>query len=192
MNIRNIDLIMPYHSPEDPAGAQPAITDPALPIPDATPAATPPEPAKTGGDDAAMWRRKAEAAEREANTLKAADQARKDADLSETERLKKSVADTEARATKAEQRAAKLEVASELGLTADALEFITGTDTETIRAQAEKLAALLPKATIKAGTTTAPAAGQGPTMAERITNAEKSGVRGEALALKLQALREQG
>lgn len=191
MNIRSISTIMPFRTfrADEPAAG-------ASETPAAKPEPTPTEPATEStpkaGDDAAMWRRKAEANDKRLKELEASEKARNDAALSETERIKQRAEEAETRATKAEQKAIKLEVASELGLSADALEFITGTDAESIRAQAEKLSALMPKAATKAGSTTAPAANQGPSITERISQAEKSGVRGESIGLKLQALRDQG
>ena len=188
MNYRNIETIMPFrtYAPGEPTGDLPPVDPPATTPPVADPPATDPPRA---GDDAAMWRRKAETAQAKLSKLEEAEQARRDADLSESEKLKVRAETAETRAAKLETEHLKLTVANETGLSLDVIEFITGTDEESIRAQASKLATLIPQSPTRAGSITAPAAGQAPSLDERISQAERSGNRGESLTLKIEKMR---
>lgn len=64
-----------------------------------------------------------------------------DRDKTEAERLAARLAEAEQEAQSARSEALRLRIASETGVPADLLEFITGTDEETARQQAEKLMA---------------------------------------------------
>ena len=103
-------------------------------------------------DEAAKYRVRAKEHESRLAQLEADAKQRKESELAEKEDFK----------TLAEQRAQELETlkaqvrnqeiqqlrmqtVQELGLPADALEFLTGTDEETIKAQAEKFKNLLPE-----------------------------------------------
>ena len=99
------------------------------------------------------------------------------------------------RAERAEKRAAELEleamrrrIAASQGLAADAVEFLSGTDEESITQQASKLAAIIPQVTgpVSAGTTTSPASRQEPSVEERISAAQQGGRIHEAISLKRQ------
>lgn len=66
-----------------------------------------------------------------------------DKDKSELQRLSERAADNERRATDAELRLTRFEVAADRGLEATAAQFLTGANREEIEARADELAALL-------------------------------------------------
>lgn len=116
----------------------------ADPTPDegAAPAA-PPEPLGEGGKRALDAERAArKAAEKAAADLAARVQAFEDAQKSDAERVAERLAAAEAAAADARAEAARLRIAAEVGLPADLHEFLVGNDEDTLRAKAQKLAAM--------------------------------------------------
>ena len=132
---------------------------------------------QNNADNAA--RRVLETAQARIAELEAAEQKRKDAELSEVDRLKKEAADNKQAADNAKLEALRLKAGK--GLPDEALEFLTGTDADTLAAQATKLAALYgnapaaPKPPVQVGNVTQPAANQAPSAQEKIAAAVKSG-----------------
>lgn len=131
--------------PTTPATVEPQTVAPAEPV---TPDPTPSEPAK----DAAWWESKAKAMEKEKEAaakklakLEEAEQKRQDAELSETEKLKKQLADAEKKAAEAERKAIRQMIAAETGLPAVLAERLQGDDEEAMREDATKLLEALPK-----------------------------------------------
>lgn len=182
--------------PQDPPAADPPVVDPPADDPAADPAPTP-DPAK----EAAKYRRLHEKADKDLKetrakltALEAEKSKRDEADLTEAQKAAKRADDAEKRATDAEAKSARLEVAREFGIDDDeAMEFLTATDPDALRAQAEKLAKLTakpagdaPPAPLKGGTTTKPPQQQQPSIDEQIAKAEKDGNRGLAITLKRQ------
>ena len=175
-----------YFSPDEPAGGPapaPAATPPA-PAPASTPPAAEP-PAQD--NEANMWRRKANEAQKKLDDLAAEEQKRKDAELSDVERLRKEKDD--AIKERDAERLDKLRLKAGKDLPEEALEFLTATDEVGLAAQATKLATLYgkapaaPPAPVKGGTVTQPPAGQQPSTQERIAAATKAGNPLEAIRL---------
>jgi hypothetical protein len=170
----------PIPNPPAPAPVTPPADPPTPPPADP---ANPPAP----DNEAAKWRRLAEKNERELKKFQDAEAERQKADMSELDRLK---AENEERATKLaalEAENLRRRVASEAGLAADVLEFLTGTDEETLKAQAARLAAMVKAAPTRAGTTTNPPGGQQPSLDEQIAAAQKAGNVALAIGLKRRA-----
>lgn len=174
------DLPGTYFSPDPPPAADPPATTPPATPPAAAPPATTPPAAAPPADD---WKAKFEAADAERKRLADAEQARKDAELSEIEREKKRADDAAAEAAKNKQELLKLRIANELGVSADAIDLLTGGDEATLRAQAAKIVALGGKSAggqqqqppVNAGTRTQPGAQQQPTVDDQIAAAVKGG-----------------
>lgn len=151
----------------------PPSADPPAPAPQADPPADP-----APGNQENAWRRKAEAAEKRLKDLEDAENKRKLAEMSETERVKAEAETAKAEAAETKKELLKLKIANELGVSADALDLLTGADEPTIRAQAEKIVALTGKtapAPVTGGTRTQPGGQQQPTTDEKIAAAMKSG-----------------
>jgi len=127
-------------TPTPPAPEPPTEPDPT------TPPETPPAPE---ADDLGDAGKKALAAERTAKRAAEKRAAELEAKVKEFEDASKTEAEkAAARAEAAEKalaevtaRAARLQVAAEVGVPADLVEFLTGGDEESLRAQAEKLMA---------------------------------------------------
>lgn len=161
-------------------------TDPAVPAPSPEPEPHPNDPHK--------YRRLFEREEAKRKDLEgrllafeAAEAERRKAELSEVERVKLEAEEARAQVVSVLRRA----VAAEAGVPADAIEFLSGTDEETLRAQAEKLAALAAKpaatATLpRAGTITNPSGSQSPSVDEQISAAERAQNWPLAITLKRQ------
>ncbi|BDI27995.1 hypothetical protein CCAX7_000460 [Capsulimonas corticalis] len=131
-----------------------------------------------------MWRRKAEQAEKRNKELEDAETARKTAEMTELERERARADQAETARKQAEDRALRLQIAGETGLSIDILNDLNGADEATLRAQAERLAANVVKPPVQAGTNTRPAAGQGPSLDEKINAAYKAGNTLEVIRLK--------
>ena len=172
-----------YFSPDDPAGS-PAPA-PTAAVPPTTPPATAPVAETPAQDNEAnMWRRKANEAQKKLDDLATEEQKRKDAELSDVERLKKEKED--AIKERDAERLDKLRLKAGKDLPDEALEFLTATNEAGLAAQATKLAALYgsqsqgnapaaPKPPVQGGTVTQPAANQTPSAQEQIATTVKSG-----------------
>ena len=130
-------------------------------------------------------RRRLEAAEKRLKEFEEADAERKRSELSEVERLKQEA--QEAKTALEAQRLETLRLKAGKDLPEEALEFLTATDEAGLAAQAEKLSKVYAPAA--AGTRTNPGAGQGPSVDEQITAAEKAGNSFQSIKLKLDKLR---
>ncbi len=142
---------------------------------------------QTGENEAAKFRRLFEKAEADRKKLETDLQAIKDKDLSELEKAKKDALEATERAKRLEAENLRRKVAAEAGVPADAFDFLTGEDEETLKAQATKLVGMIGKpGAAPAGTTTQPAGGGGPSVDDQITAAEKAGNFALAITLKRQ------
>jgi hypothetical protein len=172
----------PASTPADPAAA-PSVTPPADPAkPPADPAAPPPT-----DNDVAKWRRLAEKHERELAKLQDAEKKRAEAELSEVDRLKAQAEESANKLAALEAENLRRRVAAEAGLAADTLEFLTGTDEETLKAQAAKLAGMVKAVPTRGGTTTNPPSHAQPSLDEQIAAAQKAGNVALAIGLKRKA-----
>ena len=171
-----------YRSPDDPpAGGGPPAPAPApVPAPPPTPA-----PPQDNAENAAQ--RLLKKAQDRVTELEAAEEARKTAELSEVDRLKKEAADNKTAAEAARLETLRLKAGKDLP--DEALEFLTGTDEATLAAQAEKLRKVYPAAPASAGTLTNPPANQAPSVDEQIAAAEKAGNGLQAIRLKMEKMR---
>lgn len=163
-------------------------TDPnpnPAPNTDPNPNPAPDDPHK---NDPHKYRRLFEKTEQRLKEVEAELKKRTDAELSEIEREKADRTAAEERATKAEQRLLRLEIAQETGLSAEAIEMLNGTDADSLREQATKLAGMMPKAEAPpaGGTHTQPPKHGGPSVDEQIAAAEKAGNHILAISLKRQ------
>ena len=117
--------------------------------------------------------------------LEAAEQKRKDAELSETDRLKKEAADARSEAEAAKLDAMRLKAGKDLP--EEAMQFLTAADPDALAAQAETLRGLYGKQNnsqaVQGGTRTQPPGGQQPTTQERIATARNAGNIPEAIRL---------
>lgn len=123
---------------------EPTVDETPAPDPDMPPpaAAVEDEPLGDGGKKALdAERRSRRAAEKQLNELASKIREYEDRDKSEAERLAARLAEAEQEALAARSEALRLRVAADVGVSAELLEFITGTDEDTVRAQAEKLMA---------------------------------------------------
>lgn len=162
--------------PEEIAGttAEPVATTPPASAP---PSTEPAAPAQSNAENAVQ--RLLKKAEKERDDARAELQTRKDAELTETERLKKERDDAQKERDAARLDALRTKAGA--GLPDEALEFLTGTDAETLTAQATKLAGLYgnkpaePASPVQAGTTTRPGTTPTPSVQERLVAAQKSG-----------------
>jgi hypothetical protein len=171
------DAVFAYFSPDEGAGGAGGgdAGGQGGGTPAASGGAAPAENAPAAGAGAADdWKAKYEAAEAERKRLADDEQKRKDAELTESQREKKRADTAEAEAKAARTELLKVKIGGELGIPAEALEFITATDEAGIRAQAEKLKGFV-KAPTAGGTVTNPAGGQQPSLDQQIAEAEKSG-----------------
>lgn len=160
-----------YFDPSDPPAPAPSPAPAPAPTPTPTPApapAPPTPPAPAPKPEPPAGETPAEKALREAN-----------------ERIAK----LEESSLRSQRRA----IAAELGVKPEAVEFITATDEEGIRAQAEKLKVLMPAAPTPitppgpAGTITNPAGAPPEDLTAKINEAEKNGNVLLAIKLKRQA-----
>lgn len=119
------------------------------PTPDPTPTdpPAPPDLGDAGKKALAEERAAKKAAEKRAADAEARIKEFEDKDKSEAEKAAARADAAEARATKAETEALRLKIGVELGLPADMHEFLTGSDEESLRGQAAKLAEKLAAAT---------------------------------------------
>jgi len=185
------DLPGTYFRNED---TPPANPDPNKPAdkPAEQPNADPNKPADKPADQNNQenaWRRKAEDAQKELKKYQDAEEARKQAEMTETEREKARADKAEADAKDASAKLLKLQIATEAGVPVDALDLLTATDEDGLRAQAAavvKLAGGTETTPKKAGSNTNPAGGQQPSIDEQITAAQKAGNNQEAIRLKRQ------
>ena len=169
------DLPGVYFRADDPAAA-PAAT---------IPAGNAGEPQQD--NQANAWRRKFEDAERERRRLADEAQARKAGEMSDIEKEKARADAAEATARDAGAKLLKLQVATEAGVPADALDLLTAADEAGLRAQAAavvKLAGASATVARQAGTVTNPAASQQPSIDEQIASAQRAGNNQEAIRLK--------
>jgi len=156
-----------------------------------TPAATTPPADGQGGNDENKFRRLFEAAEAKRVSsearlaqLEQAENARKEADLTEAQKAQKRADEAEAKVKALESENLKRRIAAEMSLSPETLEFLQGEDEAGLRASATKLAGLVVRAPLQAGTQTAPPGQQNPTADERIAAAEKAGNHALAITLK--------
>lgn len=172
----------------------PPTTDPQAPPP-ATPDTETPETPDLGdaGKKAIEAERRArKAAEKQANELAAKVKEFEDASKSESEKAAARAEAAEDRAKTAEAKALRLEIADELQVPKEFREFLTGTDEDTIRGQAEKVLTALTAATAGQRTTPRPDPTQGAKppagddLDARIAEAEKRGDIPAVIALKRQ------
>jgi uncharacterized protein YdcH (DUF465 family) len=161
-----------------------AATQPAAQTGATQTATDPAKELETARNDAAKWRRLAEKHEKAIQERERAEKARADAELPELERLKKLADEATADANKAKADTLRLQVVVETGLDAGAVEFLTGTDEETLRAQAGKLKGMMGSTGTRAGTLTNPGGNQQPSIDEQIAAAQKAGNTAEAIRLK--------
>lgn len=82
---------------------------------------------------------------RELEELRKAEQTRKDAELSESERLKKQLADAMTQLRESNLKQLRAEIAAEVGLPGALAQRLQGTNEEEIRADATRLLEVLPK-----------------------------------------------
>lgn len=162
------------------AAVAPADAPPAAP-----PAPAAPEPAPDdlgdGGKKAIDAERRARRdAEKRVREYEERLKAFEDRDKSDAEKMAERVAKAEARAAESEARTLRLTIASEAGLPADLLEFLTASDEESLRAQVDKLLT----ATVTQRRTPAPDPTQGarPTGVSQLSRADLQGMAPEAIA----------
>jgi hypothetical protein len=118
----------------------PEATEPAAP--ETPPPATPGDDLGDAGKKAIAAERAArKAAEKQAADLAAQVKAFEDASKSEAEKAAARAEAAEKALAEVTAKAARLQVAAEVGVPADLVEFLTGSDEESLRAQAEKLMA---------------------------------------------------
>lgn len=170
-------------------------TDPETTPPPATPdTETPDTPDLGDGGKKAIEaeRRARKAADKRAADLEARVKEFEDASKSEAEKAAARAEAAEERAKAAESKALRLEIADELQVPKEFREFLTGTDDDTIRAQAEKVLTALSAATAGQRTTPRPDPTQGAKppagddLDARIAEAEKRGDIPAVIALKRQ------
>lgn len=123
--------------PADDEGKKPAPGTPA------EPAAEEPQGKSYPEAYVKQLRADAKSARQRADALEAKARERDDADKTETEKLTERATTAEQRATEAELKLLRLEVAAEVGLDAAAVQFLTGNTREEIEHRAEELARLL-------------------------------------------------
>ncbi len=116
--------------------------------------------------------------------LEKAEKDRKDAELTEVERLRQDA--DEAKKALAATALETLRLKAGQGLPEEALKFLTGTDEATLTQQATDLKALF--APGNGGTITRPGHSQGPTLDEKIADAEKKGQGLQSIRLKMDKL----
>lgn len=167
------DPTPPVAAPPAPPVTPPPAAPPAQPPaqPSAAPPANPEPPADPHPNDPHKYRRlfeREETTRKEAEKTAAAEKER--ADTAETERL----------------AALRRAVAAENGLAAEAVEFLTGTDEETLLAQATKLGGMVGAKPVVAGSVTNPGGNQQPSVDEQIAAAQKAGNTILAITLKRQ------
>lgn len=130
---------------DTPTTTPPAPEAPTEPDPTTPPAAPPaPEPDDLGdaGKKALAAERTAKrAAEKRAAELEAKVKEFEDASKTEAEKAAARAEAAEKALAEVTAKAARLQVAAEVGVPADLVEFLTGSDEESLRAQAEKLMA---------------------------------------------------
>lgn len=129
-------------------------------------------------------RRRLETAEARVKELEKVEKDRADAELTEVERLKKEAAEAKQGLEATTLEIQRLKAGQ--GLPEEALKFLTGTDEATLTQQAADLKALF--APGAAGTITRPGHGQGPTLDEKITEAEKKGQGLQSIRFKMDKL----
>jgi ubiquitin len=172
----------------EPQGETPQATPPATsttPEQATTPPANPPaENAPTGENEASKFRRLFEKAEKEREALAAKIKEQEDAKLSELEKATNRAKELEDQLNKERTERLRLKIATESGLSPEDMDFVVGSDEETMRTSAQRLAARIGAAPKAAGTVTNPPSPQAPSIDERIAAAERSGNRMEAIRLK--------
>lgn len=100
------------------------------------------------------------------------------------QQLQERAAALEERAQKLETENLRLRIAGELGLPAEAYEFMTGDDEASVRAGAERLQRLTGRPPLQAGTVTQPAPAQEQTIDSQIESALRAGNPTQSIALK--------
>lgn len=137
--------------------------------------------------EAAKWRRLAEKHEKNATAAAAKLKAIEDAALSESEKVAQRAKDLETENKALKTDLLRRKIAQEEGLGADAFEFLSGEDEDTIRAKAGQLKTLIGTGaaasgtgsgtgtTSAAGTTTNPGSAQKPNIDDSIAAARKAG-----------------
>ena len=146
---------------------------------------------KSETDPAETAQRLLKKAQDELASVRAELTAIKEAELSEVERLKKRSTELELRAQASEHELLRRRVAQEENVPVDALEYLSGSDEDTLRGSARKLVTLIGSKTSPTtlGTRTQPGVGQVPTIDDQIAAAEKSGNRVLSISLKNQKMR---
>ena len=137
---------------------------------------------KEGG----KYRRLFEKTQKELEVLKADAEKRKNAELSDYEKLQKRAEEAEKLAHDLSRERLISKIAKEEGISEDSFDFLTASDEEGLRNQAQKLASITKRTNIAAGTRTNPAANQQPSIDEQISAAEKSSNSFESIRLKVQ------
>lgn len=178
---------MPDETPAPPAPGPAGET----PAPTAQPVQEPPPEGETPEmrhlrNEAEKYERLARKFEKELEGYRTAERERQQADMTELERTKAALAAVEAKAAESEAQLLRQRVALELGVPADALEFLTGSDEETIRAQASRLTGLIGARPTAAGTVTNPPGNQIPSIDEQIAAAQSRGDWQTSIRLKRQ------